>query len=104
MDWAATGKTFIFCYLSYGSRTANRTDSLYQTVNGLVGNVDWGESLTIVAYKFWGLNGSGARRRAANVWLAGEIHFLEITPPVIVLKVVYFLTQILKRIEKICFR
>ena len=31
-------------------------DSLYQIVNGLVGNVDWGESLTIVTYEFRGLN------------------------------------------------
>ena len=45
---------------------------------------------------------SGTRRRAASAWLAGEIHFLKITPPVIVLKAVYFLIQILKRIENIC--
>ena len=31
-------------------------DSLYQTVNGLVGNVDWGESLTVVSCDFPGLN------------------------------------------------
>ena len=31
-------------------------DSLYQTVNGLVGNVDWGESLVVVACEFPGLN------------------------------------------------
>ena len=31
-------------------------DSLYQTVNGLVGNVDWGESLAVVACEFPGLN------------------------------------------------
>ena len=54
MDRAVTGKTF--CYLTYGSRTANRTESLYQIVNGLVGNVDWGESLTIAACEFQGLN------------------------------------------------
>ena len=35
----------------------NQTDSLYRIVNGLVGNVDWGESLSVVAYKFPGLNG-----------------------------------------------
>ena len=47
-------------------------DSLYQTVNGLVGNVDWGESLTVVACEFPGLNRIGARRRAASAWLAVE--------------------------------
>ena len=56
MDRAATGKAFVFVTLTYGSRTANWTDSLYQTVNGLVGNVDWGESLIVFAYEFWGLN------------------------------------------------
>ena len=75
MDWAATSKTFCFCYLTYGSWTVNRTDSVYQIVNGLVGNVDWGESLSVVAYEFLGLNGSSARRRAANEWLAVETYF-----------------------------
>ena len=56
VDRAATGKTFCFCYLTYGSWTENRMDSLYQTVNGLVGNVDWGESLSVVACEFLGLN------------------------------------------------
>ena len=56
MDRAATGKTFVFVTLTYGNRTANRMDSLYQTVNGLVGNVDWGESLSVVSYEFPGLN------------------------------------------------
>ena len=42
--------------LTYGSWTVNRMDSLYQTVNGLVGNVDWGESLTVIACEFPGLN------------------------------------------------
>ena len=55
MERAVTGKAFLL-YLTYGSRTANRTDSLYQTVNGLVGNIDWGESLTVAAYEFSGLN------------------------------------------------
>ena len=31
-------------------------DSLYQIVNGLFGNVDWGESFTVAACKFPGLN------------------------------------------------
>ena len=31
-------------------------DSLYQIVNGLVGNIDWGESLTVVACEFPGPN------------------------------------------------
>ena len=70
--------------------------------HGLVGNVDWGGSLTVVACEFPGLNSFGAKRRATSAWLAGEIHFLEITPPVIVLKAVYFLIQILKRIENTC--
>ena len=55
-----------FCFLTYGSRTANRMDSLFQTVNGLVGNVDWGESLTAATCDFPGLNSFGARRRASN--------------------------------------
>ena len=50
-------------------------DSLYQTVNGIVGNVDWGESLTIAAYEFPGLNSFGARRRAASKRLAVELIF-----------------------------
>ena len=44
-------------------------DSLYQTVNGLVGNVDWGESLTVAACEFRGLNkGEGGIRRGIE-WL-----------------------------------
>ena len=66
MDWAATGKA-VFCTLTYGSRIANQTDSLHQTVNGLVGNVDWGESFTVVAYKFPGLNRSLIVNRIAEV-------------------------------------
>ena len=46
----------LFVTLTYGSRTANRMDSLYQTVSGLVGNADWGESLTVAACEFPGLN------------------------------------------------
>ena len=59
VDRSATGKTFVLLLdltLTYGSRTANWTDSLHQTVNGLVGNVDWGESFAIVACDFLGLN------------------------------------------------
>ena len=56
MDRAVAGKSFVFVTLTYGSWTVNRTDSPYQIVNGLVGNVDWGESLTVVAYEFQGLN------------------------------------------------
>ena len=55
MDRAVTDKAFVL-YLTYGSRTANRMDSQYQTVNGLVGNADWGESLTVVSCEFRGLN------------------------------------------------
>ena len=57
----------LFCYLTYGSRTANRTNSLHETVNGLVRNVDWGESLAVVSYGFPCLNSFGARRRAASI-------------------------------------
>ena len=76
----------LFVTLTYGSRTVNRIDSLYQTVNGLVGNVDWGESLAVVAYEFPGLNSSGARRRAASAWLVVETFFFKITFPASVLK------------------
>jgi len=57
VDRAVTSKSFVL-YLTYGSQTANRMDSLYQTVSGLVGNVDWGESLTVVACDLQGLNTS----------------------------------------------
>ena len=50
-------------------------DSLYQIVNGIVGNVDWGESLSVVACELLGLNSSGARRRAASKRLAVELNF-----------------------------
>ena len=56
VDWAATGKAFVFVTLTYGNWTTNWMDSLYQTVNGLVGNVDWGESLIVFACEFLGLN------------------------------------------------
>ena len=87
MDRAVTGKSFVL-YLTYGSRTANRTDSPYQTVNGLVGNVDWGESLTVSSCEFPGINSFGARRRATSAWLAEETCFPNIIPLVTVLKVV----------------
>ena len=64
----------------------NHTDSLYQTVDGLVGNVDWGESLAVVSYEFLGLNSSGTRRRAASAWLAVETYFPKITLPADILK------------------
>ena len=38
----------------------------------------------------------GARRRATNAWLAEETHFLKITPPVTVLKLVCFTHPLLK--------
>ena len=66
----------------------------------LVGNVDWGESLAIVSCEFHASTVSGARRRATSAWLAGEIYFLEVTPPVIVQKAVYFPMQFLKRSGK----
>ena len=71
---AVTGEAFVL-YLTYGIRIANRTDSPYQTVNGLVGNVDWGESFTVVACEFPGPNSFGTRRRAASAWLAVENYF-----------------------------
>ena len=97
MDRAASGKTFVFVTLTYGSQTANRMDSPYQILNGLFGNVDWGESLTIVACEFQGLNSFGTRRRAASVWLAEETRFPENIPPVTVLKAVGFIIQFRKK-------
>ena len=55
MDRAATGKAFV-CVGPTVARPQNRTDSLYQAINGLVGNVDWGQSLSVVACEFPGLN------------------------------------------------
>ena len=90
--------------MTYGSRTVSRTDSLYQTVSGLVGNADWGESLTVSASDFPGLNSFGARRRAASAWLAEETHFPETFPPVTVLKVVDFIAPFRKKeVENIYF-
>ena len=57
MDQAATGKTFYFCYLTYCSRTAKPDGFPIPNSHGLVGNVDWGESLAVVACDFLGLNG-----------------------------------------------
>ena len=72
-------------------------DSLYQKVNGLVGNVDWGESLTVATCEFPGLNSFGTRRRAASAWLAKETCFLEIILLVTVLKVVDRIIQFQKK-------
>ena len=72
-------------------------DSLYQTVNGLVGNIDWGESLTVVSYEFLGLDIFGTRRMAANVWMAEETRFPDIIPPVTVWKAVGFIIQFWKQ-------
>ena len=65
--------------------------------HGLVGNVDWGESLAIVSYEFLDLNSSSARRRASSAWLAEETRFPEIIPPVTVLKAVGFIIQFRKK-------
>ena len=81
MGRAATGTAFVFVTLTYGSWTVNRTNALFQTVNGIVGNVDWGESLTVVACEFPGPNSFGARRRAASKWLALELSFPETILP-----------------------
>ena len=59
--------------------------------------MDWGESLTVVACKFLGLNSFGARRRAASAWLAEETRFPEIIPSVTVLKAVGFIIQFRKK-------
>ena len=56
VDRATTGKTFYFCYLTYGSRTTKLDGFPIPNSHGLVGNVDWGESLAIVACEFPGLN------------------------------------------------
>ena len=88
MDRAATGKSLCFFYLTYDSRTANRTDSLHQIVNGLVGNIDWGESLTVAACEFPGPNRIGARRRDTSAWLAVEICFPKTTLPADLLNLV----------------
>ena len=52
MDRAATGKTFYFCYLTYGSRTANRTDSLHQTVMGYLGTLTGENPLLLLPANF----------------------------------------------------
>ena len=61
-------------------------DSLHQTVNRIAGNVDWVESLDVVACGFPGFNSSGTRRRATSAWLAVVTKFPKITPPADVLK------------------
>ena len=43
----------------------------------------------------------GTRRRATSAWLAGDIHFLEVTPPVRVLKAVYFLLGVVQMRESL---
>ena len=67
MDQDATGKASIFVTLTYSGWTVNQMDSLYQTVNGLVGNVDWGESLTIFACEFPGLNSFIDHKHIINI-------------------------------------
>ena len=47
-------------------------DSLYQIVNGLVGNVDWGESLSVAANEFPGLNTTSRREILRNQTIQGE--------------------------------
>ena len=56
MDQAATGKTLLFLLLD--PWYPDRKPDGFPTPNshGLVGNVDWGESLVVVAYKFLGFN------------------------------------------------
>ena len=56
VDRAATGKTFYFLLLEL--RQPDRKPNRFPTPNshGLVGNVDWGESLAVVDCEFLGLN------------------------------------------------
>ena len=70
MDRAVIGKEFVL-YLTYGSRTVNQTDYLYQIFNWLVGNVDWGESLTVAACEFPGLNNTLSGRWWTTTVLVG---------------------------------
>ena len=56
VDRAATSKTLYFCYLTYGSRTAKPDGFPIPNSHGLVWNIDWGESLAVVACDFLGLN------------------------------------------------
>ena len=55
-------------------------DSLYQTVNELVGNVDWGESLPIVAYEFPGPNTS---KRVYKKWTLYDNHISPKQPEIV---------------------
>ena len=56
VDRAATGKTFVFFYfdLRYPDHKPDRFP--IPNSHGLVGNVDWGESLAVVSCEFPGLN------------------------------------------------
>ena len=52
VDWAVTGKTLYFCYLTYGSRTANWTDSLHQIVMGYLGTLIGENPLLLLLVNF----------------------------------------------------
>ena len=81
VDWAVTGKTLYFGYLTYGSRTANWTDSPYQTVMGYLGTFTRENPLLLLLAIFQASIVFGARRRAASAWLAVETYFPKIIPP-----------------------
>ena len=66
VDQAVSGKTFYF--LTYGSRTAKPDGFPTPNSHGLVGNVDWGESLDVVACKFLGLNTSMELCQETREW------------------------------------
>ena len=96
-------KPFIFCYLTYGSRIANRMDFPYQTVMGQLGTLTGENPLLLFPANFQGSTVSGARRRAASVWLAEETRFPKTIPSVTVQKAACFIIQFLKRgVESIC--
>ena len=55
VDWATTGKTLFFLLdLWYPDRKSDGFPT--PNIHGLAGNVDWGESLTVVSCEFPGLN------------------------------------------------
>ena len=104
VDQAITGKIFCFCYLTYGCRIANRTDSLHQTVTGYLGTLIGENPLLLLPNNFQASIVSSSRRRDASAWLAEETRFPEIIPPATILKAVGFIIQFWKKgVENIFF-
>ena len=56
MDRAATGETIIFLLLDLRWPDCKPDEFPIPNSHGLVGNVDWGGSLAVAAYKFPSLN------------------------------------------------